>query len=133
MSEITEETLLQVEDPTSIHPGSIDIDTELFKLAHNLRALAHLKPVAGRKVIQFEYEISKQSAELAISITGEQLTAFEIVKSDKFKLIKYQLADLYRDAELAKIEYRYFCDMWATYHEWVNIYKKTRVLDEGQP
>ena len=128
---MTKDELIIVKDPTSIAPGSIDIDEQLYKLAHNLRALAHLKFTAGTVVAQAEYQIASKSAAMAINITDDEMQG--VVKSDKFKLIKYRLAELYRDAELARIKYRYLCDMWSTYHEWINIYKKSRVSDGGQP
>lgn len=120
--------MLKVADPIRLHPGSVDIDRELYKLAHNLNALTYHKAVVGQEVVDLDYKIANRSAELAELYTEEELARIGTVRSDKFKLIKYKLASLHAEAEKTRLKYKYYCDLWETYREWVNIYKKTRSL-----
>ncbi len=120
--------LLGVRNPVDMLAGSIDIDVELFKLAQNMKILLSIKYLAGTEATRFEKEYNYATMNLATTMTKEDLDKIGVVKSDKFKYIKTLLAEEYEQWETMKHKYRYFCDMYDCYGEWIMIYKKTRLL-----
>lgn len=124
--------LVEVADPTTVLKGSIEIDSELHKLAKNLKVLTDLEFIAGNESIRLEKEYNKKTMELAIELTVEKLEELAVVKSNKFKYIKFKLHQEESDMETMKAKHKYFKNMRETYTEWGNIYKKTRYVGDQQ-
>lgn len=122
--------LMKVNDPTTMMAGGIDVDAELHKLAYNLKVLTELKALCGFEVVKLEQHYNQRTMQLATEYSQEFLSGLGIVRSDKFKYIKMVLNQEYADLENMRIKSKYFSEIWDTYQEWINIYKKTRLLGE---
>jgi len=120
--------LVKVTDPTEIFKGMIEIDSELHKLAKNLKILAELEYLAGNEAVRLEQIVNQRTLELATEWTKDRLEEIGIVRSDKFKYVKSILNQEYTDLENMRLKYKYFKDIRDTYQEWINVYKKTRTV-----
>ncbi|MDA8087746.1 MAG: hypothetical protein M0Z75_13710 [Nitrospiraceae bacterium] len=126
-----EHKLVLVKNPTEVIAGSTDVDDQLFKLAVNIQVLTELKLLAGTEAVQLEQAYNQATNKMACDLTEDVLEAVGIVKSDKFKHIKFMLHEESARLDRMKAQYRYFADLYDTYKEWIQIYKKIR-LPEGR-
>lgn len=125
-------SLYEIADPTEIEAGTTDVDAELYKLAYNIKALVELKRTAGSEAVRLEAEYNRLTREKVKELTAESLKKISVTKSDKFKYIGLLLIDEKRELEEMKNTARYFGDLYKTYVEWINVYKKTRDIP-GNP
>jgi hypothetical protein len=95
-----EQELVTVNDPTSVHGATTDVDQELYKLMLNMQVLAELKKIAGEESVRLEQQYNKCALQYANTLTAERLTSLGIVRSDKFKYIKMLLHEKYALVEL---------------------------------
>ena len=122
--------LVQVEDPTEIFKGMVEIDHEMHKLAKNLKILAELEYLAGNEKVRLEQVYNRKTMEMARQLNESELKKLGVVKSNKFKYISSALNQERADVDVMALKYKYFRDIRDTYIEWVNIYKKTRTVAE---
>lgn len=121
--------LVHIQNPDELIPGSIEIDTELLKIARNLKVLDSLIYIAGNARTQLQYEHRKRSAALTREWTADKLAEIGVVKSDKFKVIRDELAEEERALDEMSVKYYYFRGMKETFIEMGNHLKKVRKLD----
>lgn len=124
------EQLVDVRSPREFKPGQIDIDAELFKLAHNLKVLTKRIMDCGSLCVELEHKYNKCQLDIGINMSESELATLGIVKSDRFKIAKLKCADEKKALDEMQNKYRYFVNMKDTYQEWVNVYKKTRLGHE---
>lgn len=125
-----ETTLMEVANPNHVQPASIEIDSQLGRLAHNLSVLAKVKLIAGTEYVWLDRLYKKRKMELSIELDDEKLKSLALVRSTKWDYIRAALYEESGVRDEMKAKVQYFSDMWETYREWVNIYKKIRDIPD---
>lgn len=122
--------IIPVSAPTQLKPGSIEIDHELFKLAENLKILNECIYLCGIETNRKKHDYQMRYLKELNKIDEEEMDNIGITKSLKDKVAKLRSSEDEKSYEKTKNQLKYFQGVYATYIEWMNLYKKVRMLGE---